>query len=95
VPAILDISGPTEVTINGVTFKKPSPMSNTVAAGPTPTSSGIICSARPVQVMADLPDSSLEMSLPASVEGAGSPPPPPLPNCSPPDSLNLEDCTEA
>jgi len=97
-PAILDISAPTEVTINGVTFKKPSPMSNTIASGPTPSSSGVICSARPAQVMADMPDSSLEMSLPPQSTGggsSGSPPPPPLPNCSPPDSLNWEDCTDA
>ncbi|XP_023332921.1 uncharacterized protein LOC111704804 [Eurytemora carolleeae] len=34
VPAVLEISSPTGVTINGVTVQKPSPMSNT-AAGPS------------------------------------------------------------
>jgi len=90
---ILEISAPTEVTINGVTVSSTSPMSKT-AEGPTPssrgvicgnpvpktvpTSSGMICSAQPALVIADMPD-SMEQSYP--VEDI----PPPLPTCPPPD----------
>jgi len=62
--APLEISAPTEVTINGVTFDRSSPMSNT-AAGPQPSSAGIICAARPAVVLSDVPDSSLEISMPS------------------------------
>ena len=83
----LEISAPTQVTINGVSVNssghnRPSPMAQTAPSGPRPTSSGIICAARPALILADIPDSSLEASLP---------PPPPLPSCPPPDSLTLEE----
>jgi hypothetical protein len=78
----LEISAPTEVTINGVSVNRPSPMAHTAPSGPRPSSSGIICAARPALILSDIPDSSLEVSLP--------PPPPPLPTCPPPDSLSLE-----
>jgi hypothetical protein len=82
----LEISAPTQVTINGVSvngggLSRPSPMAQTAPSGPRPTSSGIICAARPARILADIPDSSLEVSLP----------PPPLPSCPPPDSLSLDD----
>jgi hypothetical protein len=82
----LEISAPTQVTINGVSVNgsghsRPSPMAQTAPSGPRPTSSGIICAARPARILADIPDSSLEVSLP----------PPPLPSCPPPDSLSLDD----
>ena len=91
---ILEISSPTEVTINGVTVRKPSPMSMT-AAGPTPSSSGIICAAQPAMAMSDVPDSSLEPSLPpplpsippphfSSLASSNISQPPPLPKCPPP-----------
>jgi hypothetical protein len=56
-------------------------MAHTAPSGPRPSSSGIICAARPALILSDIPDSSLEASLP---------PPPPLPTCPPPDSLSLE-----
>jgi len=142
-PSVLDISAPTEVTINGVTVAASSPMSQT-AGGPTPSSRGVVCgpppgasssrfsssssvlsssssvlstsssssssssgllTARPVIVMADQPDSSME---PSSFLHSSSPTPsstfpscdvpPPLPSCPPPDSLSLgptADSTEA
>ncbi len=77
----LEISAPTEVTINGVSVNRPSPMAHTAPSGPRPSSSGIICAARPALILSDIPDSSQEESLP---------PPPPLPTCPPPDSLSLE-----
>ena len=101
-PAVLEISSPTGVTINGVTVQKPSPMSNT-AAGPTPSSTGIIFAARPAVVLSDVPDSSLEISLPynmctvppllrSTIPGRmpHSSHPPPLPSCPPPDSFQEE-----
>jgi len=39
---VLEISAPTEVTINGVTVASSSPMSQT-AGGPTPSSRGVVC----------------------------------------------------
>merc|ERR1719458_1374678 len=39
---VLEISAPTEVTINGVTVAASSPMSQT-AGGPTPSSRGVVC----------------------------------------------------
>ena len=66
---VLEISSPTEVTINGVTFSRESPMSQTSAAGPTPSSAGIICAARPAVVLSDVPDSSLETSMPPGGSG--------------------------
>eukprot|EP00090_Calanus_glacialis_P002597 TRINITY_DN11942_c0_g1_i3.p1 TRINITY_DN11942_c0_g1~~TRINITY_DN11942_c0_g1_i3.p1 ORF type:complete len:523 (+),score=102.89 TRINITY_DN11942_c0_g1_i3:95-1663(+) len=93
---ILEISAPTEVTINGVTVSNNSPMSKT-AGGPTPSSrgvicgnpvprtapatSGMICSAQPALVISDMPDSSMEQSF--TFEDI----PPPLPSCPPPDSV--------
>jgi hypothetical protein len=84
-PPVLEISAPTEVTINGVSVNRPSPMAQTAPSGPRPTSSGIICAARPALILSDIPDSSLEVSLP----------PPPLPSCPPPDSLSLDNSTDA
>lgn len=85
--SVLDISGPTEVTINGVTVGQSGQSVMGKTLGPTPTSRGVICdnmapartiwAAHPVTVMEDQPDSSLDI-------------PPPLPDCPPPqDSLVL------
>jgi len=88
---ILEISAPTEVTINGVTVSNNSPMGKT-ASGPTPSSRGVICgdipttsalmfSAQPAMVIADMADSSMEQSFnPEDI-------PPPLPSCPPPESI--------
>lgn len=129
---VLEISAPTEVTINGVTVSSTcvSPMSQTAAVGPTPSSRGVLCGvspppgpgssqsryssvssasilsssssvisessesssssssglrvARPAIVLADLPDSSIESSIPQSDVA------PPLPSCPPPDSICLD-----
>jgi len=94
---ILEISAPTEVTINGVTVSSTSPMSKT-AEGPTPSSRGVICgnqpgmlcSAQPAVIIQDMPDSSLEPSfsqddIPPPLPSC--PPPPPLPTSSPPESV--------
>ena len=102
-----EISSPTDVSINGVSLRKLSPMSMTAAAGPRPTSSGVICAARPVFAMSDIPDSSIETtaSIPPPLPPTCPPPlpsnPPPLLSCPPPDSLQEEldnlqnNCTDA
>ena len=88
--SVLDISGPTEVTINGVTVSQSGESVMGQTLGPTPTSRGVICdnlgltapartiwAAQPAIVISDQPDSSLDI-------------PPPLPDCPPPeDSLVL------
>ena len=87
--SVLDISGPTEVTINGVTVGQSGESVMGQTLGPTPTSRGVICSeglttpartiwaAQPALIISDQPDSSLDI-------------PPPLPDCPPPeDSLVL------
>ena len=88
--SVLDISGPTEVTINGVTVSQSGESVMGQTLGPTPTSRGVICdnlnltapartiwAAQPALIISDQPDSSLDI-------------PPPLPDCPPPeDSLVL------
>ena len=85
--SVLDISGPTEVTINGVTVGQSGQSVMGKTLGPTPTSRGVICdnlapartiwAAKPAVIISDQPDSSLDI-------------PPPLPDCPPPqDSLVL------
>ena len=96
--SVLDISGPTEVTINGVTVSQSGESVMGQTLGPTPTSRGVICenltapartiwAAQPALIIADQPDSSLDI-------------PPPLPDCPPPEdslvlSLETQHHTEA
>ena len=97
--AVLDISSPTEVTINGVTVAGSSAgsvMGRTAEHGPTPSSRGVVCGPAPApgpvvggavrSVWAAQPALVISDQPDSSLGSV----PPPLPDCPPPeDSLVL------